>query len=535
MGRPADLSPNRSKEIARAIQLALVCIVTCSACDSSKSQSPIAPSAPSIPSPADPAPAQYSLTGQVLCETSPIPASQIEILAGVDSGTKVIADAEGRYTFAGLAPGELTLRASASGYVAQTTVLVLDRNKVADFRLPEATEDPESVVLSGVVVSVAPGGASSRALPAARVSIASGKNAGRSATTDQDGRYRIADLSPEGIILEASASGHISESKPIDLSGDTTFDVRLARAEPAPSVLLNGRIVDVLTDAGVGGVTVKGDGLTAQPSDGHGAFTANALADGPNPRSVAFSGSGVIERLTYVPVPGQDLLVSLITATFDLAAFDQMFRDPGLRRWTSAPPLAIERRALQYTDVNMSDGVAVDDIMTASEVDGLVGDLEWALPQLTGGSFTAFRQVSQQTAEPGASVRLLNIGQITVARVVGLEAGTGRWGWGRWLYDETGAVMGGIVMLDRDFERRASPFLRALRSHELGHALGYGHVSGRESVMDASGRIEPTPFDRDAARIAFQRKPGSRSPDVDPEPSRLVKRSGGSRWSEPLH
>ena len=95
--------------------------------------------------------------------------------------------------------------------------------------------------------------------------------------------------------------------------------------------------------------------------------------------------------------------------------------------------------------------------------------------------------------------------------------------------------MGGIVMLDRDFERRATPSRRALRSHELGHALGYAHVSGRESVMNASGSTEPTPFDRDATRIAFQRKPGSRSPDVDPDPGRSVQRTGPPRWSEALH
>ena len=35
----------------------------------------------------------------------------------------------------------------------------------------------------------------------------------------------------------------------------------------------------------------------------------------------------------------------------------------------------------------------------------------------------------------------------------------------------------GESMLDRDFERSGSPFLRSLRAHELGHALGYNHVT----------------------------------------------------------
>lgn len=504
------------------------------ACDSATS--PMAPSAPSTPSPNDPTPAQYSLTGQVLCETSAIPASQVEILAGVNSGKTVTADADGRYLFAGLAPGELTLRAFATGYVAQTASLVLDGDKTADFRLAAVTDEASGrAVVAGVVLSVAPGGASSRVLAAARVSITSGKDAGRSTTTDQEGRYRIDDLSLGSATVEASASGHLTQSRPMDLDGEVTVDFRLAASSPDPSVQVIGRAVDVLTGIGVAGVTVTGDGVTATPSDGGGRFSATASASGPNPRSVSLSGPRVVERLTHLPVPGQDLIVSLIAATFDLAAFDQMFRDPVLRRWTTAPPIAIERRALEFTDVNMADGVAVEDVMTTDELDGLVDDLSWALPQLTGGRFMAFERVSHQSAEAGARVALLNIGQITVARVVGLEAATGRWGWGRWLYDESGAVMGGIVMLDRDVERRGGPYLRALRSHELGHALGYAHVSGRESVMNASGRIEPTLFDRDATRIAFQRKPGSRSPDVDPEPGRSVQTVGRPRWSEALH
>jgi hypothetical protein len=475
------------------------------------------------------------LTGQVLCDTLAIPTSQLEIIAGVNSGRKATADADGRYSFAGLAAGALTLRASATGYLAQTTNLVIDGNKTADFKLVEAAKESDRATLSGVVLSAVPGGTAPRPLSGARVSITSGNNSGRSATTDEQGRYRLDDLGQESATVEASANGHITDSRTIALDGSTTLDFRLAPSQSEPPVHVTGRVVDALKDTGLAGVTVKGDGLTAAPSDGGGAFNATASVSGPNPRPVSVSGPGIVDRLTHLPVPGQNLFVSLIPAAFDLPAFDQMFRDPGLRRWTAAPPIAIERRALQYTDVDMSEGVAVDDAMAETELQELISDLTWALPQLTGGTFSAFERVSHQSAETGARVTLLTPGQITVARVVGLEAATGRWGWGRWLYDDNGTVMGGIVMLDRDFERRATPSRRALRSHELGHALGYAHVSGRESVMNASGLTEPAPFDRDATRIAFQRKPGSRSPDVDPDPGRSVQRTGPPRWSEALH
>jgi len=91
------------------------------------------------------------------------------------------------------------------------------------------------------------------------------------------------------------------------------------------------------------------------------------------------------------------------------------------------------------------------------------------------------------------------------------------------------------VMLDSSFQRSGSPFVSSLRAHELGHGLGYGHVTMAPSVMHPSARVEPTAFDYDAARIAFDRQPGNRSPDVDPDAATTSRlKSAGRRWSAPL-
>ena len=76
-------------------------------------------------------------------------------------------------------------------------------------------------------------------------------------------------------------------------------------------------------------------------------------------------------------------------------------------------------------------------------------------------------------------------------------------------------------MIDSGFETSGSIFRRSLRVHELGHALGYNHVTVRDSVMNSHARFEPNVFDRDGSRFAFLRPPQNRSPDVDPDPFSL--------------
>ena len=91
------------------------------------------------------------------------------------------------------------------------------------------------------------------------------------------------------------------------------------------------------------------------------------------------------------------------------------------------------------------------------------------------------------------------------------------------------------MYLDRDVDY-SDGRRRLLRMHELGHALGYQHVTSRTSIMNPALGSEPSEFDWAGALIAFQRLPGNRAPDVDPSGSvRLsVTSEGGSRWSAPV-
>jgi hypothetical protein len=425
----------------------------------------------------------------------------------------------------------MTVEASAAGYVTDTARLVLSEQTTADFALRRSADPPPSAVsLAGVVTeSTAP----FAPVPSARASVTAGPQTGRSVTTDAQGRYQIDGLSPEPLTIEISALGYLTQTRTLTPRTGEAADFRLELADQAART--SGRVVDILTGDGLEGIAITGEGVAPAASGADGVFRVTAAAGSAASRPFEFTGADVVTRRTWLHVPEEsDVAISLIPNGFDQRAFDEMLRAPMLRRWTAAPPLVIERRALEFTNVDMTEAVAATDSMAEVDAQSLLADLEWALPQLTGGRFGDFNLVAWQTAQPGATVGLLNSGVITVVRVKGLADSTGAWGWSRWLYGGNGIVVGGLVMLDEAFERSGSPYLRSLRAHELGHALGYTHVSGTLSVMNADGRVEPTPFDHGATRIAFDRPPGNRAPDVDPEPAQFVQRASAPRWSDPV-
>ena len=71
------------------------------------------------------------------------------------------------------------------------------------------------------------------------------------------------------------------------------------------------------------------------------------------------------------------------------------------------------------------------------------------------------------------------------------------------------------------FERFSGPanagIRRAVLCHELGHALGMGHMDGgTSSIMTPSVSASTlTSFDQDAGLLLYTRSPGNTSPDID--------------------
>jgi hypothetical protein len=355
----------------------------------------------------------------------------------------------------------------------------------------------------------------------ARLDIVEGVNEGATTTTNAEGRYRLENLSLGAFTVRVQATGLEAESREVTLTEDQTLDVALRPAPsppPDPGVSFSGLVVNSLSDHGLAGALVRIDGLGETTTGEDGSFTVST-SDPQEPRAIQITSSSTVERATRLRIPGPSATVSLIPTSFDVTAFDQMFRGSGqLNRWVHAPHLVIQRRALRFTDLSATSYQATAALLGDDEVADLVTDLEWTLAQLTAGTFTQFAGVAIEAAEEGASVPVSRAGSIVVARYEGLTTGTTYWGYTRWNWNGLGEMQGAIVQLDLGFELSGSPFRRSLRAHELGHALGYWHVTTRHSVMESHARSEPTVFDRDGARIAFQRPTRNRAPDADPDP-----------------
>lgn len=513
--------------MCRTSVCALVVSVAFSACGG---KSPTAPDSSDV----DPVQQAFALSGRVVLQPSntAIASATVEIIDGVNAGRRTQTDNEGRYQFADLRAGDMTVRASAESVGSKTATVDLAANVTVDFTFaagnspgPAPTPAPGPSARFAMAGTVRADG-SNQTLAGARIEIVSGANAGQQATTDGSGRYQLGELLEGSALVKVTASGFQAQTKSLSLAGDTTADFRLV----VDGLVASGRVVDGISDGGIGGVQISGDGVSATTTSASGDFQL-AVTSGSTTCQVTFRGNGMVDRQTYLKAPGNGLTVDLMPGSFNLGAFDEMFRNPSLRRWRNAPPLIVERRAVQYTDVNMATATAVSDTMSDGEADELASDLRWALPQLTGETFGQFASVTRNLSGDGASVSLLNTGSITVVRVVGLADATGYWGFGRWRHNDDGTVTGGVVLLDRDFERSGNIFRRSLRAHELGHALGYQHVSGADSAMNANGQREPTSFDRAASRIAFHRPPGNRSPDIDPNSMLTPQQTGGGKWN----
>jgi hypothetical protein len=192
------------------------------------------------------------------------------------------------------------------------------------------------------------------------------------------------------------------------------------------------------------------------------------------------------------------------TAALEAAAIRELLEGSSGRReaWSETPGLLVLENVMEFTGPSMAGGYsATRDKLSGTDVDEIVSELTAALALLTGGSSTTFSAVEVESLTAGERVSVFRPGFIVVGRYRDVLKKAGTLGFGGRM-TRRGSISAASVVLDSQFDRKDSR-RRLLRTHELGHALGFNHVESRPSVMNPVVGSDVTPFDRTAIRIAF--------------------------------
>jgi hypothetical protein len=191
-------------------------------------------------------------------------------------------------------------------------------------------------------------------------------------------------------------------------------------------------------------------------------------------------------------------------ATVHAAALKEMLEGAGGRRetWTTTPTLVVLASVMDYKTGDLATGFhPTSRTLSSEDLAQLTDELTSALEELTDGRLSGFRDVIIEAVEPGRPVSMFRPGQIVVGRFHGVMAATGNLGYGGRSTRRSGTISGAAVVLDEESDRDQAR-RRLVRTHELGHALGYNHVVSRPSIMNPRVGSAFSEFDRAAIRQA---------------------------------
>lgn len=333
------------------------------------------------------------------------------------------------------------------------------------------------------------------------------------------------------VIAFAVSCGGSSSRTPSAPSSPTTPTT----PTPAPTTPTNtwsaaGQVTAVGTGQGIGGATLTpGWSLPPVVADAQGFYELGAVANPPStPYPVSVSAAGMVTRDTWItwargPRTGVNIDLIRDSAPFSMDFYRQFVRGmydhandadapyPNFR-WTSAPNF--------YVRTIDSVGRTVEPEVLAVTLDAL----RRAVPAYTAGTYQA------GAIETGTDVRPEATGWINVdfrRNSGGNTCGTSYIGRNP-----------GVITLYIDICSCGSIKVPgAVTMHEVGHAMGFFHVSDRTSLMYpfASGACPAgvlSVAEAHHAAVAYARARGNRDPDRDPLAGAALK--GGMVGGGPL-
>lgn len=289
---------------------------------------------------------------------------------------------------------------------------------------------------------------------------------------------------------------------------------------------LSGRVLSTPGGGPIVGARVEAGSLLATTVD-DGRFTLTQPGAPSAPLRAKIEAGGFLARETTLAWPrsGPEPLIDLIDMAppFSVTLYKQLVRDEmesdellQTHRWTTRPRVALHP---------FDDGGRP---VPAHVLATIRTTVNRAVAEWSGGQFTDVTVEETEIADDTEGWIVLHILRSRSSEYCG-QAG--------WKYRGSGQIVTASVDLTLDKcgcgSQRISP---NTISHEIGHAMGFWHAKGRYVMRpqmvdpcDSFERAVITEAEAFHARIAYNRPPGNKDPDVDPDSFRMITDGGLGR------
>jgi hypothetical protein len=289
-------------------------------------------------------------------------------------------------------------------------------------------------------------------------------------------------------------------------AGSGTVTATMIVPSSSGTVLLAGQLINQFSGSALSGITVQYAGKSATTNSA-GLFTISGSPTSTL-QQLTLSGSGVHRRVTYARTG--DNKWRIVPSSFDMAAFNDVARDEygsGTVRWTTRPTVYVDTRPEGFTSAELSIWISQVKIQAAEFIS------KWTGATIAPAAVIATSSPPSDLA-PGTIV-------IHFSENDSRYGGNSSFiGYARMSFTSGGTISSSAVWLRylRYSGTTGASKRKGILGHELGHALGYGHMNGETvSFMQPSlgTKIDLSSFDGLAASLLYSRSPHNTTPDSD--------------------